>query len=133
MLEGYVSFMDEYERLNHMTEVQLSSLPRNHCFIPHHCVLKPDSSDTKLRVVLDASAPNITGKSLNNILRVGPTVQSDLLSIWLRFRTHRFVFTADVEEMYRHIWVHPEDKGAQLIVWRRNLFVPKGAQHDHTQ
>jgi len=38
-----------------------------------------------------------------------------------------------VEEMYRHIWVHPEDKGAQLIVWRRNLFVPKGAQHDHTQ
>jgi len=35
MLEGYVSFMDEYERLNHMTEVQLSSVPRNHYFIPH--------------------------------------------------------------------------------------------------
>jgi len=38
MLEGYVSFMDEYERLNHMTEVQLSSVPRNHYFIPHHCI-----------------------------------------------------------------------------------------------
>jgi len=44
----------------------------------HH---KPDSSTTKLRVVFDASAPSSTGKSLNNILRVGPTVQSDLLSI----------------------------------------------------
>jgi len=120
MLEGYVSFMVEYERLNHMTEVQLSSVPRNHYFIPHHCVLKPDSSTTKLRVVFDASAPSSTGKSLNNILRVGPTVQSDLLSILLRFRTHRFVFTADVEKMYRQIWVHPQDKGYQLIVWRRN-------------
>jgi len=27
MLEGYVSFMDEYERLNHMMELQLSSVP----------------------------------------------------------------------------------------------------------
>jgi len=35
MLEGYVNLMDEYERLNHMTEVQLSSVPRNHYFIPH--------------------------------------------------------------------------------------------------
>jgi len=43
-LEGYVSFMDEYERLNHMTEVKLSSVPRNHYFIPHHCILKPASS-----------------------------------------------------------------------------------------
>jgi len=25
-----------------------------------------------------------------------------------------------MEEMYRQIWVHPQDKGYQLIVWRRN-------------
>jgi len=109
MLEGYVSFMDEYKLLNPMTEVQLSSVPRNHYFIPHHCALKPDGSTTKLRVVFEASGPSSTGKSFNNIQRVGPTVQSDLLSILLRFRTHRFVFTADVEKMYRQIWVHPQD------------------------
>jgi len=122
MLEGYVNLMDEYESLNHMAEVQLSSVPRNHYFIPHHCVqtVKPDSFTTKLRVAFDASAPSSTGKRFNNILRVGPKAQSDLLSILLRFRTHRFVFTADVEKMYRKIWVHPEDKGYQLIVWRRN-------------
>jgi len=97
---AYVNFMNEYERLNPMTEVQLSSVPRNHYFIPHHCVLKSDSSTTKLRGVFDASAPSSIGKSLNNILRVGPTVQSDLLSISLRFRTHRFMFTVDVEKMY---------------------------------
>jgi len=30
------------------------------------------------------------------------------------------VFTADVEKMYRQIWVHPQDMGYQLLVWRRN-------------
>jgi len=132
MLEGYVSYMDEYERLNHMTEVQLSSVPRNQYFIPHHCVLKPDSSTTKLRVVFDASAQSSTGKRLNNILRVGPTVQSDLLSILLQFRTHRFVFTEDVEKMYRQIWVHPQDRGYQLTVWRRNPLEKKRYFHLNT-
>jgi len=63
-----------------MTEVQLSSAPRNH-------YIKPDSSTTKLRVVFDALALSSTGKSLN-ILRVGPTAQSELLLyyyILLRF------------------------------------------------
>jgi len=109
-LEGYVTFMDDYEWLNHKTHVKPSSVPRNHYFIPHHCFLKPDSSNRKLRVVFDASALSSTGKSLNNILRVGPTVQSELLSILLQFRTHQFVLTADVEKMYRQIWVHPGDK-----------------------
>jgi len=68
--EEYVNFMNEYERLNPMMEVKVSSVPRSHYFILHHCVLKPDSSTAKLRVVFDASAPSSTGKSLNNILRV---------------------------------------------------------------
>jgi len=71
VLEGYVSFMDEYERLNHMMELQPSSVPRNHYFIPYHCVIEPDRSTTKLRVVFDALAPSSTGRSLNNILGSG--------------------------------------------------------------
>jgi len=46
-VEGYVNFMDEYEQLNHMTEVKLFSVPMNHYFIPYNYVLKPDSSTTK--------------------------------------------------------------------------------------
>ncbi|XP_070144684.1 uncharacterized protein [Drosophila kikkawai] len=93
--------MDEYESLGHMKEVPPTRIPTDHYFIPHHCVLKPESSTTKLRVVFDASCKTTSNKSLNDILYAGPTVQSELFAILLRFRTHKYVFTADIEKMYR--------------------------------
>ena len=70
-------------------------------YIPHHPVLKPTSSSTKLRVVFDASAPTSTGVTLNDTLQVGPTIQSDLISAILRFRTKGIAFVADIVKMYR--------------------------------
>ncbi|KAH8354585.1 hypothetical protein KR059_008802, partial [Drosophila kikkawai] len=55
-----------------------------HYFTPHHCVLKPESHTTKLRVVFDASTVTSSGKSLNDLLHTGPTVQNTLRSILLR-------------------------------------------------
>ncbi|XP_055920727.1 uncharacterized protein LOC129952226 [Eupeodes corollae] len=115
----YIKFMDEYEAFGHMEQINPTDIPKPHFFIPHHCVLKPDSSTTKLRVVFDASAKTSTGLSLNDILHTGPTVQSELFSILLRFRMHKYVFTADIEKMYRQILVHEEDQNYQLIVWRQ--------------
>jgi len=48
----------------------------------------------------------------------GPTVQSSLMSILLQFRVHKYVFTADIEKMYRQIWINPNDQQYQMIVWR---------------
>nr|XP_044248843.1 uncharacterized protein LOC123002543 [Drosophila takahashii] len=112
--------MNEYEALGHMKQVHRTEIPANHYFIPHHCVLKPESSTTKLRVVFDASCKTTSNKSLNDILYAGPTVQSELFAILLRFRTHKYVFTADIEKMYRQVWIHPDDQYHQLIVWRMN-------------
>jgi len=114
----YVAFMKEYESLGHMTEVKLSQIGKPHYFIPHHCVLRPESTSTKLRVVFDASAHRSSGLSLNDIMHTGPTVQSELFSILLRFRTYRYVLKMDVEKMYRQMWVHPTDRNLQLIMWR---------------
>nr|XP_044248773.1 uncharacterized protein LOC123002525 [Drosophila takahashii] len=119
--KGHVDFMNEYEALGHMKQVHQTDIPANHYFIPHHCVLKPKSSTTKLRVVFDASCKTTSNKSLNDILYAGPTVQSELFAILLRFRTHKYVFTADIEKMYRQVWIHPDDQYHQLIFWRRNL------------
>ncbi|XP_075167707.1 uncharacterized protein LOC142239830 [Haematobia irritans] len=68
-------------------------------FIPNHCVLKPDSTNTILRVVFDASAKTSTGLSLNDLMYTGPVVQSDLFAILLRFRFPKYVFTTDIETM----------------------------------
>ncbi|XP_043068883.1 uncharacterized protein [Drosophila bipectinata] len=117
---SYVEFMKEYEALGHMKEMHTSEIKKARYFIPHHCVLKPESTTTKLRVVFDASAVTSSGKSLNDLLHKGPTVQNSIFSILLRFRTYKYVFTADIEKMYRQIWINPEDQYFQTIVWRNN-------------
>lgn len=49
---------------------------------------------------------------------VGPTVQSDLLSIMLRFRLHKIVMIADITKMYRQVKVDRSDVHLQRILWR---------------
>ncbi|XP_025832766.1 uncharacterized protein LOC112905148 [Agrilus planipennis] len=93
-------------------------------FIPHHAVIKKDSLTTKLRVVFDASAKTTTGSSLNDIQYVGPTIQNDLWSILVRFRTHAFILTADVAKMYRQILIEENQRNLQLILWRSNRDEP---------
>ncbi|XP_065075161.1 uncharacterized protein LOC135698941 [Ochlerotatus camptorhynchus] len=82
------------------------------CFyLPHHAVVKAESTTTKLRVGFDASCASSTGVSLNDRLLAGPNVNQDLFSVFLRFLTHPVTFSADVEKMlYRQVMVHPADR-----------------------
>ncbi|XP_055844957.1 uncharacterized protein LOC129911250 [Episyrphus balteatus] len=117
----YSDFMREYIGLGHMIRIPRDEIKcsNGRCFyLPHHAVLKPDSSSTKLRVVFDGSAKDSTGNSLNNALLIGPPIQRDLIGVCLRFRQHPFVFTADVVKMFRQIWVDDSDCDYQRIVWR---------------
>ncbi|XP_033212356.1 uncharacterized protein LOC117169955 [Belonocnema kinseyi] len=106
--ELYSAFMKEYKELGHMTAVNGESLQGHEIkyYLPHNAILKPVSRITKLRIVFDGSAKSTSGKSLNDIILVGPTDEQDLLSLVLRFRLHRIVITAEIEEMYRQVWIH---------------------------
>lgn len=114
----YRKFMREYIELGHMRPVSADELPKVRYVIPHSCVVKPDSTTTKLRVVFDASAKSTTGVSLNDIQAVGPVIQPDLFRIWLHFRTQTVVATADIVKMYRQVWVAEPDTWMQCILWR---------------
>ncbi|XP_018794005.1 PREDICTED: uncharacterized protein LOC108972032 [Bactrocera latifrons] len=70
LTEQYVEFMNDYESLGHMSIVKNTNLSEPHYFIPHHCVLKPTSTTTKLRVIFDASCRTTSQKSLNDIQMV---------------------------------------------------------------
>ncbi|XP_060823984.1 uncharacterized protein LOC132911379 [Bombus pascuorum] len=61
-----------------------------------------------------------TPESLNDRLHTGPKLQEDLLDILLRFRSHQYVLTGDVEKMYRQFLVRPEDRKFQQILWRND-------------
>ncbi|XP_026462699.1 uncharacterized protein LOC113365338 [Ctenocephalides felis] len=80
--------------------------------------VEKESSSTPLRVVFDASAKNSEFTSLNEILHVGPKLQTDICSILLNFRFGPIALTADIKQMYRNIWVRKQDRKYQKILWR---------------
>jgi len=89
-------------------------------YLPLHAVRNETSTSTKLRVVFDASAKTSTNVSLNDVLLKGPSVQEDLVSIVTRFRTHKYLLTADIKKMYRQIWVSEDQRDFQRILWRKD-------------
>lgn len=119
----YNEFMEVYEKLGHMSEDANCNIYDGN-FLPHHSILKQSSLTTKLRVVFDASAKTSTGKSLNETLMIGPNIQEDLFSLLVRFWSHVFAFTADIEKMYLQIEVHEKDRKFQRILWRTDVNLP---------
>lgn len=114
---GYTKFMQEYRDLNHMSITKTNDAGA--FYLPHHAIIR-ESSATKLRVVFDGSCKLVTGLTINDVQFTGPTLQNDIFSIIARFRLHQYVLTADVEKMYRMVWVHPEHRKYQRILWREN-------------
>ncbi|XP_062713262.1 uncharacterized protein LOC134290204 [Aedes albopictus] len=109
--QEYVNFMREYLELNHMELVpadQLEKQTSEHYYLPHHAVIKADSSTTKLRVVFDGSCGTPTGVSLNDQL----------------FRSYKVAFSVDIAKMYRQVLVSEDDRDFQRVVWRENTDLP---------
>jgi len=52
----YVTFIKEYLELNYMSRVRSEAVRLCMYFLSHHCVLKEDSTTTKICVVFDGSA-----------------------------------------------------------------------------
>ncbi|XP_068987590.1 uncharacterized protein [Bombus flavifrons] len=117
---AYSAVIQEYLDLGHMTKITPDLPTTNGYYLPHHGVIKESSDTTKLRVVFDGSAISTTRVSLNDMLHTGPKLQEDLIEILLRFRSHQYVLTGDIEKMYRQILVRPEDRKYQLILWRNS-------------
>ena len=68
--------------------------------------------------MFNASSRTKTGTSLNDLLHTGPALQTDIISIFLRWRTHKFALTSDIVKMYRQIQIDERDVDFQRIVWQ---------------
>ncbi|KMQ88124.1 hypothetical protein RF55_12443 [Lasius niger] len=117
--EHYHEFIMEYLKLGHMTEIQPDERHAKPAYyIPHHAVVKEESTTTRVRVVFDASCKTSSGKSLNDILMVGPTIQENLMDIIIRLRQYKYAMAADIAKMYRQVKLKKEDRKLQRILWR---------------
>ncbi|XP_024871386.1 uncharacterized protein LOC112454074 [Temnothorax curvispinosus] len=103
---NYSKFMQDYMDNSYMRLIkQPFPVDEPVFYLPHHGVFKSDSTTTKLRVVFDASAKDLNGVSLNQVLQSGPKLQSDIVDILLRFRAGHVALTADVKQMFLQILV----------------------------
>ncbi|XP_062541495.1 uncharacterized protein LOC134209533 [Armigeres subalbatus] len=123
--QHYCDFMNEYLTSGHMQRVEENqSSPRPCYYLPHHAVVKEDSTTTRVRVVFDASCPTPNGPSLNDALMVGPIVQENLRSIIMRSRIRPVLLNADIKQMYRQILTDHQSNNLQHIVWSPSHEVP---------
>lgn len=114
--QRYHAKINSYFELN---QISLSkSNPNQGYFLPHHAVVRECSTTTKQRTVYDASAQSSNGYSLNDRCLNGPTIQPELVDIFIRWRLHQFALNADIEKMYRMIKMRPEHRKFQKILWR---------------
>jgi hypothetical protein len=89
-------------------------------YFPHHAVLKPESSSTKVRIVNNASQVTSSGVSLNDVLLTGPKLQIDLAPLLIRWMTHRVALSADIWKFYLQTHVHPKDRDYHRFLWRES-------------
>ena len=70
--------------IEEINDKEISDKPRH--YIPHHAVITPEKSTTKVKMVYDASAKSKKGSlSLNECLHRGPVILEDLCGLLLRF------------------------------------------------
>ena len=94
-------------------------------YIPHHEVLTPEKTTTKLRIVLDASAKTRRkNQSLNESLHRGPVILEDLCGLLLRFRLHKVALVADVEKAFLQVGLQPDDRDVTRFLWLKDPSKP---------
>ena len=91
-------------------------------YLPHHPVITPTKSTTKLRIVYDASAKARKGdRSLNECLYRGPVLLPDLCGMLLRFRIQPIAIFADIEKAFLQIGIQESDRDVTRFLWFKDL------------
>ena len=90
-------------------------------YIPHHPVITPSKTTTKLRVVYDAFAKTRQcNKSLNECLYRGPVMLPDLPGLFLRFRLSLIGIISDIEKAFLSISLQVRDRDVTRFLWLKN-------------
>ncbi|CAJ0601787.1 unnamed protein product [Cylicocyclus nassatus] len=126
LLEKYDDIIKDQFHKNIIEEVISNSIDegkRIH-YIPHQPVITPQKETTKLRIVFDASSHFKNSPSLNDVLYQGPSILPKLYEMLIRFRTAKYVATADVEKALLQVHLKERDRDVTRFLWVRDINVP---------
>ncbi|XP_063415828.1 uncharacterized protein LOC134697479 [Mytilus trossulus] len=104
LLEKYNSVIQDQLDKGIVEKVEEDSTEGLKHYIPHHAVITPNKTTTKLRIVYDASAkPNNDVNSLNECLYRGPVLLRNFCGIFMRFRLNQVAIVADIEKAFLQV------------------------------
>ncbi|XP_063828959.1 uncharacterized protein LOC135078291 [Ostrinia nubilalis] len=113
--QNYNKTINEYIQQGYLSEAPEADSDEGY-YIPHHAVFKAGKDSA--RAVLDASCKTQSGLSLNDILYVGPNLQSDLFLLLIDFRIFPVAVTADVKQMFLRVSVNEHHRKYLKILFR---------------
>jgi len=95
-------------------------------YLPHHPVITPLKTTTKVRIVYDASVKaNKGAKSLNDCLYRGPINLPDMCGMLLRFRTYYIAILADIEKAFLQIGIQEHERDITRFLWFKDPSQPE--------
>ena len=90
-------------------------------YIPHHEVVTPQKTTTKIRIVFYASAKTRkSNPSLNEILHHNSVILEDLCGLLMRFRLNKVALIADAEKAFLQVGLQPEDRDVTRCFWLKD-------------
>ena len=95
-------------------------------YIPHHAIITPQKTTTKIRIVYDGLAKTKReNKSLNECLLRGPVILEDLCGLLLRFRTHKIGLASDIEKAFLQVGLQETERDVTCFLWPKDLNIPQ--------
>ena len=116
IMKAYSHVFEEYEKKDYIKKIPKSET-KEQWILPHFPVIRLDKDTTKVRVVFDAAMKH-EGKSLNDAIRPGPKLQSEVVDVLTRFRRAPVALTADISEMFLQVGLREQDRPYHRFLWR---------------
>ena len=110
------TYMQKLKDQGHVEELgtveEIAAKEQQGWYIPYHVV----HSSGKYRLVFNCSF-EFAGQNLNDELLAGPTLNSSLLEVLLRFRQGRVAVSGDITAMFHQVRLSPEERCRFRFLW----------------
>ena len=117
---GIVELVDEQRTMgnNKLVNVQRVTGSNRLHYLPHHPVITPLKTTTKIRIVYDASVRAKKGmRSLNECLYRGPITLPNMCGVLIRFHMYFIAILGDIEKAFLQIGMQENKHDVTRFLW----------------
>ena len=122
LLRKYDDIIRDQTERNVIEKVEEETSESRKHYIPHHAVVTPSKTTTKVRVVYDASArTQKDNPSLNDCLYRGPVILENLCGLLMRFRFNEVAILADIKKAFLQVGLQARDRDVTRFLWLKDI------------